>query len=184
MKSYKIYNKNVESNIEHDGDHAFIHVKEDKTIINFSITGYTLNYQLSNLSDRTQYLLDNDRLGILVIVEDNWQWFVLNYDVNGKSIYRGPNARCHLKNHSIQRIHITNTSGTINLWHHSNGSISKVLYHKFDTANTRHDPEVSSGYERIKIGIGRCRDIDGYVTHIRPYKISKTIQITVQNLDY
>ena len=151
---------------------------KDTTEIEFSIDGYLLTYNITNLSDRTQYLYDNDLLGLGIFVEENPHWL--------KPGWRSKFARrVHPTRRCIRAYRLQSLSDTIDLSViASNGAFSWSLRYIFDTAYNWEDPYVSSGTENIAIGIGRMHNSDdgsNQVSSFRPYNVTNYIETEVEN---
>ena len=150
---------------------------EDDTEISFSVSGDTLSYTISNLSDRTQYLYEQGELGICLIVEESSDKWI-------KPVWRSERAYTnHTRNHCVNAYRVTSLTGTIDLNTAGNygwsGGISKSLANIFDKSASYEDPYREDGYEYIALGIGR------YYGHrlcgMRPHKVTDFEEITVLN---
>ena len=155
---------------------------KDTTELSFEIDGTTLYYEITNPSERTQYLFEQGKLGIGLIVEENPSWINKKWRSN-------LNKRNHLTRHCIkvQRVD-SRLTGTINLNDLSNfsyyGCLSKQLYSVFNFSGCYQDPYVSDGTEKVFIGIGRMYDIDAVswnVVCFRPYNVSDYVEIMCYN---
>ena len=89
--NYKIYYKGDKVKAICKGDTCL--AKEEKDILNFSISGTTLSYSISNPSNRTIYLLNQDLLHLGIFVNEN------------KKRYAGKDCRSQqsIKNHPHRR---------------------------------------------------------------------------------
>ena len=81
---------------------------EDNTQIDFYIEDDTIYYEISNLSDRTQYLYDNDMLGLGIFVEENPRWFSHKWRSNFA-------LTTHETRHCLKVIRIDSLSGEFDL---------------------------------------------------------------------
>lgn len=188
---YKVYYGNTRVRIYND-NHLYTmmhHTKErhiwpeDDTQINLSISGDTLSYSISNLSDRTQYLYDNGLLGLGIFVEENPSW------ISQKDWWRSEGSReRHLTRHCLKAIGISSLSGTIDLNTVSTydwaGCLSKSCYYVFNYSASYREPFISEGTERVAIGVGRMYSVDedySNVSCFRPHKMSEYFTIQVEN---
>ena len=186
---YKVYYKNDICNPFNKGSKCLWEMvksrhiwPEDNTEITLSISDDTLSYSISNLSDRTQYLYDNDLLGLGIFVEENPRWFSHKW----RSDFA---LNTHETSHCIKVYRIDSLDGEIDLNDISSyqyvGCLSKQLYYVFGYSGSYQDPYVSSGEENVAIGIGRFHDCDdhqwGGIAGFRPHKMSDYEQITVYN---
>ena len=154
---------------------------EDTTEISLSVSGDILSYEISNLSDRTQYLYDNDMLGLGIFVEENPRWFSRKW----RSDFA---LTTHETRHCIKVIRIDSLSGEFDLnnlgWYEWSGCLSKQLYYPFNYGASYQDPYRPSGTENIALGVGRMHDSDEnawMVSAFRPHKVSDYYEITVYN---
>lgn len=188
---YKVYYGNTRVKIYND-NHLYTmmhHKKEhhiwpkDNTQISLSISGDTLSYSISNLSDRTKYLYDNGLLGLGIFVEENPSW------ISQKDWWRSVKSKeRHLTRHCVRAIRINSLSGTVDLntiqCYNWNGCLSKSCYYVFNYSGNYREPYVSEGTERVAIGVGRMYNIDENVSVIscfRPHKMSEYYTIQVFN---
>ena len=178
---YKVYYKNDICNPFNKGSKCLWEMgksrhiwPEDNTELSLYLEdGYMLYYEITNLSDRTQYLYDNNLLGLGVFIEENESW------ISKKWRSTGTKER-HIERRCMQVYSIDSLSGSIDLYSMSNyGALSRQLYHLFDISGQYEDPFVSSGEEYISIGIGRYCD---FSCGFRPYKVSDYAETQVENL--
>ena len=152
---------------------------EDSTEVNLEVDGDILYYEISNLSDRTQYLYDNNLLGIAVYVEeatDSWIKKAWKSDIAVEN---------HPRNHCLYTSFIDSLSGSIDLndigQYDGSGAMGKSMYYIFDKSTLYKEPYRLTGYENVCMGIGRYYPTGG----MRPHKMSNSVTVNEENkLEY
>lgn len=181
---YKVYYKNDICNPYNKGSKCIWEMSksrhiwpEDNTEITLSISGDTLSYSISNLSDRTQYLYDNGLLGLGIFVEENPSW------ISQKDWWRSVLSKSnHLTRRCLEVIPISSLSGTIDLnnvsgWKYE-GYLSRTLYYIFYSSYNYEDPYREDGYETVYLGVGRYYN---WAEGFRPHKLSEGLEIEATN---
>lgn len=138
----------------------------DTTILTISVSGYRLNYSITNPSARTLRLLSGQRLKLGIFVIENKKRYSGKDWRSAQSLMNHPNRKV-----CSQHV-ISNLNGYIDL---KNDSYSTTLGFIFKCATEFQSPYRVDGYEDLFAGLGTQTD------SFRPYKISNGIRISVQN---
>jgi hypothetical protein len=145
---------------------------KDSTQISLSWDGNSgIDYEITNPSGNTTYLLRDGSLGLGLFVEENPKW--LKDRKTETALRNNPRRRC------IKVIQINSLSGTIRFDEKLlSGALSRRLCYIFNQSVSYRNPYVGEGYENIAIGIGRYTELwSGF----RPHKVSDYVEITVYN---
>lgn len=155
--------------------------EKDTTELGLDIIGNTLFYEIENPSARTQYLLEHNKLGLGIFVEENPSW--LSDKIRSKT-----SKKNHLTRHCVKVIRINSYSGVYNLnnidTYSGVGCLSNQLTSIFIWSADYQDPYRNYGTENVAIGIGRMYDMDEenwLLSCFRPYNVSDYMEIEVVN---
>lgn len=154
--------------------------EKDTTELGLDIIGNTLFYEIENPSARTQYLLEHNKLGLGIFVEENPSW--LSDTIRSKT-----SKKNHLTRHCVKVFRISEYTGEIELTDIDKfldcGSLSNQLTSIFIWSADYQDPYRNYGTENVAIGIGRmyAGDEGNQVSHFRPYNVSGYVEIEVDN---
>ena len=149
---------------------------KDTSELSLDVNNDYLYYFIENPSARTQYLLEHNKLGLGIFVEENPSW--LPDPMRSKTATKN-----HLTRHCVKVIRINSYSGVYNLnnidVYSSAGCLSNQLKYIFRCASDFEDPYIEDGTENVTIGIGRYEN--NLVSCFRPYNVGDYIEIEVVN---
>lgn len=157
--------------------------EKDTTELSLDINNGYLYYYITNPSARTQYLLENNNLGLGIFVEENPSW--LPEPMRSKTANKNHPAR-----HCVKVIRINKYSGVyklddMHIYNYENiGCLSNQLAYVFRYSSDFKNPYRPNGVENVAIGIGRMYSMDENkysVCCFRPYKVGNYMEIEVVN---
>lgn len=167
----KLYNGDKLYKVYHTakGKHVW---PEDNTVITLSYdsANQRINFTLSNLSDRTQYLVDNGLIGAALFVEER-HVYCSNKWRSTQSKENHPSRRC------MGVIEDCGTSGYFDLTN-NDYEMSDALNRYFAMQADYEGDPAQTGTDIFSIGIGRYSDM---YRGFRPHKMSDSITISRNN---
>lgn len=178
MSKYKVYYKNDKCLVYSDESlYNIFHTSgsrhiwpEDNTEITLTYSNNRIYFNITNLSDRAQYLSDCGLLGVGLFVRERHIW-----------VGRGMISESAKLNHPDRRCMCVQEDPGLSGYFELSGDneMSDALYTYFSNQNSYEDDPAQEGDDDFYIGIGRYCDPQVY--GFRPFKMSEGINIIRYN---